>query len=61
MLTQMHDSREAHPRAARPRAEDAEMCRICKKEGRWVDALGFLMMGHASKYGGFNAGSFLKD
>lgn len=38
-----------------------EMCRICKKEGRWVDALGFLMMSHASKYGGFNAESFLKD
>ena len=38
-----------------------EMCRICKKEGRWVDALGFLMMSHASKYGGFNADAFLKD
>ena len=38
-----------------------EMCRICKKEGRWVDALGFLMMSHASKYGGFNAEAFLKD
>lgn len=38
-----------------------EMCRICKKEGRWVDALGFLMMSHASKYGGFDADAFLRD
>lgn len=38
-----------------------EMCRICKKEGRWADALGFLMMSHASKYGGFSAETFLKD
>ena len=36
-------------------------CRMLKKEKRWLDALQFLMMGHASKYGGFNRDAFLKE
>jgi hypothetical protein len=38
-----------------------EMCRICKKEGRWPDALCYLMMSHAAKYAGFSEVAFLKD
>jgi len=38
-----------------------EQCRIRKKEKKWIDALQFLMMSHASRYGGFNREAFLKD
>lgn len=38
-----------------------QMCRILKKEKKWIEALRALMACHATKYGGFNEQAFIRD